>query len=72
MDWKILVPVAATSNLPILTIQDDHSIFASGDTAKRDDYVITLEAADHPILAIRLEALPDYRLPEGGPGSTYY
>ena len=72
VDWKILVPVAATSNLPILTIQDDHSIFASGDTAKRDDYVITLEAADHPISAIRLEALPDDRLPEGGPGSTYY
>lgn len=70
--WTPMIPTKATSNLPILTIQDDHSIFASGDTAKRDDYVITLAASDKPITAIRLEALPDERLPAGGPGSTYY
>jgi len=72
VDWRILIPTAATSNLPILTIQDDHSIFASGDTAKRDDYMITLAASDRPITSLRLEALPDLRLPAGGPGSTYY
>lgn len=70
--WTHLVPTSATSNLPILTIQDDNSIFASGDTAKRDDYVITLQASDKPVTSIRLEALPDERLPAGGPGSTYY
>lgn len=70
--WKPLVPTKATSNLPILTIEDDHSIFASGDTAKRDDYSISLAAAEKPMTAIRLEALPDERLPAGGPGSTYY
>lgn len=70
--WQVLVPATATSNLPTLTIQDDHSIFASGDTAKRDDYRLTLEPAAFPIHAIQLEALPDGRLPAGGPGSTYY
>jgi len=70
--WNTLVPQKATSNLPILTIQDDHSIFASGDTAKRDDYRITLSPSETPVHAIRLEALPDSRLPAGGPGSTYY
>ena len=70
--WNTLVPEQATSNLPILTIQDDHSIFASGDTAKRDDYHITLAPSETPVHAIRLEALPDPRLPSGGPGSTYY
>jgi hypothetical protein len=70
--WQNLKPVTATSNLPILTIQDDDSIFASGDTAKRDDYFIELAASSEPIHAIRLEALPDDRLPARGPGSTYY
>ncbi|MEZ6124442.1 MAG: DUF1553 domain-containing protein [Planctomycetaceae bacterium] len=72
MRWQPLTPLTATANLPLLTIQDDDSIFASGDTAKRDDYEITLKASDQPITAIRLEALPDDRLPAGGPGSTYY
>jgi hypothetical protein len=58
--------------LPILTIEDDGSIFASGDTAKRDDYWIEYEANQAPVYAIRLEALADERLPAGGPGSTYY
>jgi hypothetical protein len=70
--WTVLKPTTATSNLPILTIQDDDSIFASGDTAKRDDYVITFAASASPVTAIRVEALPDERLPAGGPGSTYY
>ncbi|MEZ6129073.1 MAG: PSD1 and planctomycete cytochrome C domain-containing protein [Planctomycetaceae bacterium] len=70
--WTPLTPQKATSNLPILTIQDDNSIFASGDTAKRDDYYITLKPSDQPITALQLEALPDSRLPAGGPGSTYY
>ena len=70
--WTTLTPTAATSNLPILTIEDDGAIFASGDTAKRDDYYIELAPSDEPIHAIRLEALPDERLPARGPGSTYY
>ncbi len=72
VEWTALRPVEATSNLPILTIQDDDSIFASGDTAKRDDYFIRFAPLDQPITAIGLEALPDERLPARGPGSTYY
>jgi hypothetical protein len=70
--WVIAEPIKATSNLPILTIEEDSAIFASGDTAKRDDYWIELAPSDEPITAILLEALPDERLPERGPGSTYY
>ena len=72
VEWTNLKPVEATSDLPILTLQDDDSIFASGDTAKRDDYFIMLAASDKPITALRLEALPDDRLPAHGPGTTYY
>ncbi|WP_077022650.1 PSD1 and planctomycete cytochrome C domain-containing protein [Fuerstiella marisgermanici] len=72
VEWVELQPTEATSNLPILTIQPDNSIFASGDTAKRDDYFVTFAPSSQPITALRLEALPDERLPSGGPGSTYY
>lgn len=71
-NWETLAPTKATSSLPILTIQPDASIFASGDTAKRDDYYIELSGSETPIEAIELEALPDERLPERGPGTTYY
>ncbi|RMF36905.1 MAG: DUF1553 domain-containing protein [Planctomycetota bacterium] len=71
-EWRTLWPTRARSSLPILTIQADGSVFASGDTAKRDDYFVDLAPVDFPIRAIRLEALPDQRLPARGPGSTYY
>lgn len=70
--WTPLKPLAATSNLPHLTILDDASILASGDTTKQDRYEIILEASTEPVSALRLEALPDERLPGGGPGTTYY
>jgi hypothetical protein len=70
--WQVMKPTDAHASLPTLTIQPDDSIFASGDTAKRDDYFVTLAPSDKPITALRLEALPDERLPARGPGSTYY
>ncbi|MEM8733293.1 MAG: PSD1 and planctomycete cytochrome C domain-containing protein [Planctomycetota bacterium] len=72
VQWRTLAPIEAASNLPLLTIEKDQSIFASGDTAKRDDYYVVLETGNEPVTAIQLEALPDPRLPERGPGSTYY
>ncbi|MFO1000541.1 MAG: PSD1 and planctomycete cytochrome C domain-containing protein [Planctomycetaceae bacterium] len=70
--WTPLKPLAATSNLPHLMILDDASILASGDTTKQDRYEILLGASTEPITALRLEALPDERLPGGGPGTTFY
>ncbi|MEZ6031758.1 MAG: PSD1 and planctomycete cytochrome C domain-containing protein [Planctomycetaceae bacterium] len=70
--WQFLKPAEAHASLPTLTIQADDSIFASGDTAKRDDYFVTFNAIDEPITSLRLEALPDERLPARGPGTTYY
>lgn len=72
VSWTPLKPLAATSNLPHLTILDDASILATGDTTKQDRYEVILEASTEPITALRLEALPDERLPGGGPGTTYY
>ena len=72
--WTLLKPTSATSNLPQLTILDDNSILSSGDITKRDLYDVTYELPESslPITAIRIEAMPDARLPKNGPGRVYY
>jgi len=70
--WKSLPPTEVSSNLPHLTVESDAAVFASGDTTKFDTYELTFAAPPTGVTAIRLEALPDARLPEHGPGSTFY
>ncbi|MEM0895812.1 MAG: PSD1 and planctomycete cytochrome C domain-containing protein [Verrucomicrobiota bacterium] len=73
-DWKVLRPVAMKSSLPNLEVLEDGSVFASGDFQKRDTYDLSFElsADSKPIAALRLEAIPDPRLPAHGPGAAYY
>lgn len=68
MDWSTLMPRDARSRASdTLTIEDDGTIFASGDE-QRFGYEVEFET-DVPYLpAIRLDALTDDRLPSGGPG----
>ncbi len=70
--WQTLRPVEATSNLPLLTVEDDNAVFASGDSTKHDVYSLTFDRGFAGATAIRLEALPDPRLPARGPGMTFY
>ncbi len=70
--WTTLKPTEAKSNLPLLTVQPDNSVFASGDISKSDTYELKFRSDLRGITAIRLEALPDDRLPHHGPGMTYY
>ena len=74
LDWSIIRPTKMQSNLPKLELLEDGSIFSSGDITKRDVFHLSFSvaAADRPITAIRLEAMADERLPEGGPGRAYY
>ncbi len=76
MRWRIVTPVAATSNSPRLETLADGSIFSSGDVTKRDRFALTFDLdaweLDGPITAVRIEALPDERLPAGGPGRVFY
>ncbi len=71
-NWQTLLPASATSSVPILTIQDDSSIFCSGDFTKSDTYTVKFHNPPAGIRALRLEMLPDDRLPNRGPGSIYY
>ena len=72
--WIVIRPSAMSSNLPFLELQDDGSVFASGDFTKRDVYNLDfdLPKLDRPITGIRIEAIPDERLPMKGPGRTFY
>lgn len=72
--WMIIRPTQMQTNLPKLELQEDGSIFSSGDITKRDVYELTfdLPKTGERIHAIRLEAIPDDRLPDRGPGRTYY
>ena len=57
--WKPLRPSEAKSNMPLLTVQPDDSVFASGDITKSDTYDLKFRADARGITALRLEALPD-------------
>ncbi len=70
--WRPLRPAAAKANLPVLTVQADDSVFASGDQTKSDTYELRFAGGFRGVTALRLEALPDERLPRNGPGRTYY
>ena len=72
VDWWPIQPIDLSSNLPLLTPADDHIVFVTGDITKQDTYRLTARPAMKKVTAIRLEALPDPRLPGGGPGMTYY
>jgi hypothetical protein len=83
--WTILRPSHLETNLPRLEVLQDGSVFSSGDITKRDVFrlrfrpqdsfsssIPTPSAATQAITALRLEAIPDDRLPAGGPGRAYY
>ena len=79
--WSIWIPATASSNLPYLRIVDGQSnaattelgvVFASGDSTKHDTFQLELPARSSVTNALRLEALPDDRLPARGPGMTDY
>jgi hypothetical protein len=70
--WQVLRPVRAKSNLPLLTVQSDGSVLVSGDQSKSDTYKLTFHTDLKNITALRLEVLPDDRLPNHGPGRVYY
>jgi hypothetical protein len=70
--WAVLEPKTVSANVPHLAIEAGGTVFASGDMSKRDVYTVQLSSKQNAITAIRLEALPDLRLPSRGPGRVYY
>ncbi|MCD6050351.1 MAG: Planctomycete cytochrome, partial [Verrucomicrobia bacterium] len=71
VEWQVLKPQGMKANLALLTLQPDDSIFATGDQSKADTYEIRYKLPKGTT-SLRLEGLPDERLPAHGPGATYY
>ncbi|MCB1235818.1 MAG: DUF1553 domain-containing protein, partial [Verrucomicrobiae bacterium] len=75
VEWTPLAPASLKSNLPRLAHEGDGVVFASGDFTKRDLFELEFDlpaSLSGNLTALRLEALPDERLPAGGPGAAYY
>lgn len=70
--WTPLRPVRWKTTLPKLELLDDGSLLSSGDLSKRDVYELTFGPELAGATAIRIEAIPDDRLPKQGPGRVYY
>ena len=67
--WTVLKPIEMTSQGgETLTVENDGSIFVSGPTPARAVYTLKLRTNLPTLTAIRLETIPDVRLPEGGAG----
>lgn len=70
--WTLLTPLTAQGSVPVLTIEEDGGVFVTSDQTKSDTYDLTYRMDLRGVTALRLEALPDERLPERGPGRVDY
>ena len=70
--WRTITPNKMNASIGWLELLEDQSIFARGDMRKHDTYKFEFFDLPADITALRLEALPDKRLPKGGPGRAYY
>ena len=67
--WHLLRPRRAISaNNATITILDDGSMVVTGDRPELDTYEIACDTDLEQITGFRLEAIPDTRLPNHGPG----
>lgn len=71
VEWSVIHPTAAHSlHGAELVIESNGAIYAEGVAPATDVYRIEAEFDLKGVSAIRLEALPDERLPSNGPGRT--
>ncbi|MDA0659828.1 MAG: DUF1549 and DUF1553 domain-containing protein, partial [Planctomycetota bacterium] len=82
VDWRVMHPFDVSAELPHLEVLPDGSIYSTGDITKRDIHKLQIRLPDQMFVkqdspherltALRLEVIPDERLPGGGPGRCYY
>lgn len=70
--WTPITPVTAKGSYPTLNIEPDNVVFVSGDFTKSDTYTVGFKGDWKGVRAIRIEVLPDPRLPNNGPGRVNY
>ena len=71
--WITLGPTRVRSaNGTRLTVGNDGSVIASGPAPIEEQYVLDMQLPAGRVTGVRIEALPDPSLPQGGPGRDYY
>lgn len=71
--WSVLDPLQFKSTGgTTLVKQEDKSLLATGANPETDTYIIVSRTPLKEITGLRLEALPDACLPQGGPGRDPY
>src|SRR5579863_7447012 len=71
--WHVINPTKLSAAAgTTLTAESEGRIFASGSMPENEAYVIEFALPAGSASGIRLEALPDSRLPRGGPGRDAY
>jgi mono/diheme cytochrome c family protein len=67
--WSVLAAAEASATDGVrLERQPDESWLSTGELPDNSDYTLQFTAPSKPLTALRLEALTDDRLPNGGPG----
>lgn len=73
LGWSVATPTrAASTGGATLTADSNGVVFVSGKLPDFDTYTVTLPATAERIAAVRLEALPDERLPGNGVARSGY
>ncbi|MCP5516435.1 MAG: PSD1 domain-containing protein [Verrucomicrobiales bacterium] len=72
VNWQPATPDSAEGSHPTLAIEADDTVFASGDFTKNDTYTVKFNGDWNGVRALRIEVLPDERLPNNGPGRVDY
>jgi hypothetical protein len=69
VEWKPIVPTSLVSEgKATLSQAPDDAIIAGGDNPAQDSFVLVARLSPQPITGFRLEALPDARFVNSGPG----
>lgn len=69
--WDVLQPQSATAASGAqVTKQDDGTWLVTGELKDVDTYTLTVDLPGHSLSGLKIEALPDERLPGNGPGRT--
>lgn len=72
VEWTVQKPdtMTATGGVQLSVIADDTSIFADGPNPDKADYTVTVPAGTTALTGIRIETIPDRRLPNKGAGRS--
>jgi uncharacterized protein DUF1553/uncharacterized protein DUF1549/cytochrome c len=71
--WRVLIPQKmSTAAGTTLTADAQGLIFAAGEAQRNEAYVIECKLPVEAVKGIRLEAVPNSKLPRGGPGRDPY